>query len=144
MTHLFQRRTALRAERFTRDEQLRRERIDAYCAYAGALANYRRGQLDFWFARHDLRSGGEGSVTELRRETERSRTAAMEAMFRSELLTHSAALDALGREALKAADRIHGARSREELESVRDASRSLIYEFVAGSRLHIPGLYVDQ
>lgn len=141
LTYLFHRRTALRAEQFTRNERLRQERIDAYCSYGGALANYRRGQMDHWFARHDGRPMEEESLHEMRRETQRLRTAAMEAMFRAELLTHSPALEALGRQALKAIDRIAETQSREELEPARAASRSAIYEFVATSRLHIPGAH---
>ncbi|SOD63034.1 hypothetical protein SAMN06297387_108197 [Streptomyces zhaozhouensis] len=138
VTYLFQRRAALRAERFTRGERLREERIDAYCAYGGALANYRRGQLDQWFARHEGRGGEEAQ--ELRRETQRLRTAAMEAMFRAELLTDAADLEDLARKALKEIDRIPTARSREELKGARDVSRSAIYAFVAASRRHVPGL----
>jgi hypothetical protein len=141
VTHLFQRRTALRAEQFTLSERLRQERIDAYCTYGGALANYRRGQMDYWFARHDGRPIEEKSIHELLREAQRLRAAAMEAMFRTELLTHSAELDALGRRALKAVDGIPGAQSQNELAPLREASRSVIYEFIAASRRHIPGPY---
>ncbi|MGJ7878074.1 hypothetical protein [Streptomyces rochei] len=144
VTHLFQRRTALRTEQFTRSERLRQERIDAYCAYGGALANYRRGQMDYWFAKHDGRPIEEESIRGLRREAQRLRAVAMEAMFRSELLTHSTQLDTLGRRSLKAIDRITGARSRDELDSVREESRSSIYEFVAASRQHISGLYGNE
>lgn len=140
LTYLFQRRTTLRAEQFTRSERLRQERIDAYCAYGGALANYRRGQMDYWFAQHDGRRTEGEPLHEMRRAVQRLRTAAMEAMFRAELLTHSTALEALGRQALKAIDRIPDARSREELEPIRTASRNVIYDFVAAARRHIPGL----
>ncbi|MFD3477404.1 hypothetical protein [Streptomyces sp. NPDC058695] len=140
VTHLFQRRTVLRTEEFTRSERLRQERIDAYCSYGGALANYRRGQMDHWFARVDGRMSEQTDLHDLRREAQRLRAVAMEAMFRAELLTNSTALDALGRQALKAVDRIPSAETRGELDQERDASRSLIYEFVAASRRHIPGL----
>ncbi|MFE0930627.1 hypothetical protein ACFW4O_30810 [Streptomyces mutabilis] len=46
LTYLFQRQTMNRSEQFTRNERLRQERIAAYSAFAGALANYRRGQMD--------------------------------------------------------------------------------------------------
>jgi hypothetical protein len=140
VTHLFQRRTALRAEQFTRSERLRHERIDAYCVYGGALANYRRGQMDYWFAKHEDRALEEQSIHELRREAQRLRAMAMEAMFRAELLTHSEELHALARQALKAVDAIPGARSRAELDPIRDTSRSSIYQFISASRQHVPGL----
>ncbi|MFI6943061.1 hypothetical protein ACIBI4_27670 [Streptomyces sp. NPDC050418] len=139
LTYVFQRRTSLRAEQFTRVERLRQERIDAYSAYAGALTEYRRGQMDRWFARNDGRAVEAETLHEMRREAQRLRTAAMEAMFRAELLTHSTDLHGLGRQALKEIDRIPDARSRDELEPIRDTSRASIYDFVAASRQHIPG-----
>lgn len=144
LTYLFQRRTTLRTELFTRSESLRQERIDAYSAYAGALANFRRGQMDYWFAKYAGRLTEGESLHEVQREAQRLRAAALQAMFRAELLTPSATLDALGRQALKAIDRIREAHSRDELEPARDASRSAIYEFVAASRQHIPGLIDPQ
>lgn len=141
LTYRFQRRTETRAEHFTRGERLRQERIDAFSEFGGALANYRRGQMDYWFAKHDGRAVEEESLHELRREAQRLRAAAMEAMFRSELLTHSAELDALGRRALRSVERLAGAGSRAELAPAREASRTLIYEFIAVSRAHIPGVY---
>ncbi|GAA3866826.1 hypothetical protein GCM10022227_25360 [Streptomyces sedi] len=140
LTYVFQRRTASRAERFTRDERLRQERIDAYCAFGGALASYRRGQLDLWFARHADRLGEGETPHALRRETQRLRTAALEAMFRSELLSEGAELEDVGREALKEIDRIAETGSRDELEAARRVSRAGIYEYVRVSRGHVPGL----
>ncbi|MEV0321055.1 hypothetical protein ACIBKX_17770 [Streptomyces sp. NPDC050658] len=140
LTHLLQHRTALRAEQFTRDERLRQERIDAYCAFGGALANYRRGQMDYWFGRHDGRVREEAELHELRRESQRLRAVAMEAMFRAELLTDAPNLAALGRDALKAVDDMPTAETRNELQGVRETSRTLIYGFIEASRSHIPGL----
>ncbi|WP_151771262.1 hypothetical protein [Streptomyces abyssomicinicus] len=144
-THLFQRNTLRRAEETARNEKLRQERIDAYCAFGGALANYRRGQMDHWFADrgHDGRVASETEIHELRREAQRLRAAAMEAMFRAELLTDSPELASLGREALKAADGIDRAASRAELDRARDESRRLIYGFIADARSHIPGLSTE-
>ncbi|MER8071145.1 hypothetical protein ABTZ59_22910 [Streptomyces sp. NPDC094034] len=79
-------------------------------------------------------------VHELRREAQRLRAVAMEAMFRAELLTNSSALHAVGRQAFKAADRISNAESRSELDQVREVSRTLIYDFMAASRAYVPGL----
>ncbi|MGH4027922.1 hypothetical protein ACQB60_03160 [Actinomycetota bacterium Odt1-20B] len=138
LTHLFQRRATLRTEEFTRRERLRQERIDAYSSYGGALANYRRGQVDYWFARHGGRVSEESELHEMRREAQRLRAAAMEAMFRAELLTDSAALHTMGRRALEAISRIATAETRDELAREREVSRTLIYEFIGASRAHIP------
>ncbi|MFE0130624.1 hypothetical protein ACFWY6_03345 [Streptomyces sp. NPDC059037] len=145
LTHLLQHRTALRAEQFTREERLRQERIDAYCSFGGTLANYRRGQMDYWFARHDDgRIREEVELHELRREAQRLRAVAMEAMFRAELLTDAPRLAALGRDALKAVEAIPGAETRDELHGVRNTSRTLIYDYIAASRPLIPGLAEEE
>ncbi|MGY0486857.1 hypothetical protein [Streptomyces sp. WG-D5] len=137
LSHVLQSRTAARAQDFTRVERLRQERIDAYCAFGGALANYRRGQLDRWFPEHVDRPGETVDVHELRREAQRLRTAAMEAMFRVELLTEDPPLTTLAREAMESVDRIVTAGDREELRVVRNESRTLIHHFIAASRPHV-------
>ncbi|MGD6751621.1 hypothetical protein [Streptomyces sp. BH105] len=137
LSHVLQSRTAARGQDFARAERLRQERIDAYCACGGALANYRRGQLDRWFPQHVDRPGETADVHELRREAQRLRTAAMEAMFRVELLTEAPALTTLAREAMASVDRIPAAADREELRVVRDESRGLIHQFIAASRPHV-------
>ncbi|MEU2755335.1 hypothetical protein [Streptomyces albidoflavus] len=61
-TLAIQRGTAERGHRFTRDEKLRQERLDAYVAYAGALVDYRRCPIPL--PRPDAHSGrgaGEGA-----------------------------------------------------------------------------------
>lgn len=137
LSHVLQSRTAARGQDFTRAERLRQERIDAYCSFGGALANYRRGQLDYWFRRHDGRTDDSTGVHELRREAQRLRAAAMEALFRVELLTDAPALTALGREALEAVERIPTAGDRDELAGLRETSRTLIHDFIAASRPHV-------
>ncbi|MER5182013.1 hypothetical protein ABT009_27265 [Streptomyces sp. NPDC002896] len=82
----------------------------------------------------------DGELHEFAREAQRLRTVAMEAMFRVELLTDSAELSALVRCALKAADRLHSGRSREELAAAREESRTLVYDFIAAARAFVPGL----
>ncbi|MFF8632475.1 hypothetical protein [Streptomyces werraensis] len=135
LTYLFQRQTMNRSEQFTRNERLRQERIAAYSAFAGALANYRRGQMDLWFARHEHREVS--SVAELRREEQRLRAAALEAMFRAELITTDPRLEEMGRQALAAIDRMNRAGTRDQLDQERATSRTLIYEFVSASKPHM-------
>ncbi|MEO3765234.1 hypothetical protein [Streptomyces sp. B5E4] len=132
LTYALQRRTVMRTERFTRSERLRQERIDAYSAFGGALANYRRGQLDLWFVKHV--HGAESDVPEMRREAQRLRAAALEAMFRVQLVTEAADVVEAGRQAMRAIDRLSKAESRPELDRARDASRTLIYDFISTAR----------
>nr|WP_203606342.1 hypothetical protein [Streptomyces sp. SID11385] len=135
LTHVFQRRNALRAEAVAREERLRQERVAAFSSFAGALADYRRGQLDHWYARHREEPGAEA----LRREAARLRAVALEAMFRAELLTESEELAAAGRRALKDTDRMDLARTREELAEPRTRSREAVYTYVAAARGWVPG-----
>jgi hypothetical protein len=53
--HLAQRRSDERTERFAHAERLRQERIDTYCADAGALLTYRRLLVLRWFVVHEDR-----------------------------------------------------------------------------------------
>ncbi|MBO1333196.1 hypothetical protein [Streptomyces sp. VRA16 Mangrove soil] len=137
LTPVLQGRATARSERFAREERLRQERIDAYCAFGGALANYRRGQLDRWFRRLEERSADPADVHELRREAQRLRAAAIEAMFRVELLTDAPGLIAKARGAFAAVDDLSRTDDRNELAAARAASRNLLYEFIAASRPHV-------
>ncbi|WP_019546930.1 hypothetical protein [Streptomyces sulphureus] len=139
-THLFQLRAARRAERFARVERLRDERIDAYAVFAGALADYRRGRMDHWFARNDDRGATDAELHEMRREAQRLRATAMEAMFRAELLTASHHLAETGRRALKAVDALGSDTERSHLAELRTVSREAVYEYVAVARVHVPGV----
>ncbi|MER5950726.1 hypothetical protein ABT127_32280 [Streptomyces sp. NPDC001904] len=137
LTPVLQGRATARSERFAREEKLRQERIDAYCAFGGALANYRRGQLDRWFRRLDDRSSDPADIHELRREAQRLRAAAIEAMFRVELLTDAPDLVSKGRSAFAAVDDLVRTDDREELAAARVASRNLLYDFIAASRPYV-------
>ncbi|WP_432159603.1 hypothetical protein [Streptomyces sp. NRRL F-5630] len=135
LTHVFQRRNAQRAESVAREERLRQERVAAFSSFAGALADYRRGQLDHWYARRREEPGTES----LRREAARLRAIALEAMFRAELLASAPELATAGRQALQEADRMDLARTREELEEPRTRSREAVYAYVEAARDWVPG-----
>ncbi|MYW64565.1 hypothetical protein GTY65_10865 [Streptomyces sp. SID8379] len=137
LSHALQSRTASRTQQSARAERLRQERIDAYCAFGGALTNLRRGQMDRWYRRQEDRADDPADEHELRREAQRLRAAAMEALFRVELLTDAPELIGLGRRALDAVDHIPRAADRDEMRTVREDSRALIHAFIAASRPHV-------
>ncbi|GAA2656745.1 hypothetical protein GCM10010400_12330 [Streptomyces aculeolatus] len=139
VTHVFQRRTVIRSERFTRGERLRQERIDAFSVFGGALANYRRGQMDLWFAMHVHHA--ESELLEMRREAQRLRAAALEAMFRVQLLTEASDVVEAARRAVRAIDQIDRAETRTELDQERVTSRTLVYNFISTAKPHtaVPG-----
>ncbi|MFB4292945.1 hypothetical protein ACBI99_35260 [Nonomuraea sp. ATR24] len=132
LNHLLAARTANRAEHLARADRLRAERMDAYCTLGGALTNYRRGQLDLWYARQE--SPEQSSWIELRREEQRLRSAALEALYRMELLTDDESLIAKGWEALQAVDRMNELKTGEELDQQRAVSRTLIAAFIRASK----------
>ncbi|AZM57708.1 hypothetical protein DMA15_15940 [Streptomyces sp. WAC 01529] len=134
VTHSFQRRAIERTEEFTRGEKLRQERIDAYCAYAGALVNYRRTLIDRWFSRHENRTeDGE----EARFRSYETRSEAQEALFRVQLLTDDDELVRLAWETLDDVSEVHRTDDRDDLAERRRISRDAINTFVATAKRHV-------
>jgi hypothetical protein len=133
VTHSFQRRTAERTEAFTRAEKLRQERIDAYCAYAGALVNYRRVLMDRWFSRAENREDSE----EARFRSYEMRSEAHETLFRVQLLTADEQLISQAWQTLDTVSDLHKAADREELAERSRGSRQAINAFVATAKRHI-------
>ncbi|MCF4119703.1 hypothetical protein L1785_21085 [Antribacter sp. KLBMP9083] len=127
-THAFQRRAVKEANDLARGEKLRQERVEAYSSFGGALANYRRSQLDRWYTTH--RDAADPDLDQLQREARRRRDAALEALFRVQLLTDAPEVVTAGFEAFDAMDLFARARSREEVEKARDTTRALMHTFV--------------
>jgi len=128
VTHRFQIRAAERAERVTREERLRQERMDAYAAYAGALVNYRRVLLDRWFRLHADNLPEESHRARLEGYT--LRTTAQEALFRVQMLTPDEALVTRAQETLELIDQLHRAPDRAELDARRAITRAAVTAFV--------------
>lgn len=53
LTYVFQERAARRAETSTLRRELRAERMSVYSSFLTGLAEYRRGQLDWWWRREE-------------------------------------------------------------------------------------------
>ncbi|MEU5594404.1 hypothetical protein [Streptomyces sp. NPDC020298] len=153
ITHRFQQRGAERTERFTREERLRQERMDAYCAFAGALLNYRRTVVHRWYCEHEGRGEDEIRETRLRacvtsparrRAPGRGgdtgpqgydlRSEAQEALFRVQMLTSDEALVERAWPALWRIDEVHRAPDRGELDARRDVTRALVNQFVGAAK----------
>ncbi|GKQ36606.1 hypothetical protein [Streptomyces sp. A012304] len=132
LTHRFQLRSVERTERFTRDERLRQERMDAYGAYAGALVNYRRALVGRWFLEHE--DGTPEECRQARAEGYELRSVAQEALFRVQMLSPDEALVERGRRTLKRIDQLHKAHDRAALDRLRDDTRAMVTEFVTAAR----------
>jgi hypothetical protein len=134
VTHLAQRRSDERTERFTHAERLRQERIDAYCAYAGTLLSYRRLLVLRWFVVHEDRP--DENTPALQEEIYKTRYAAQEAMFRAQMLTDDPALIALAERVMESVTELHHVTTRDQLDVHRDTSRQHIRDFIATATPH--------
>ncbi|WP_275003416.1 hypothetical protein [Promicromonospora iranensis] len=134
-THYFQRRNRADAERFERNERLRQERVSAYTTYGGALVSLRRAQIDRWYAAHEERQSADPDA--IRYETYRLRTAALEAMFRVQLVTESPQLIGLAQQAIDSVDLLTLRTPAEDFKDARDVSRQAIFDFVEAARTHV-------
>ncbi|MFC9228533.1 hypothetical protein ACFTZI_06110 [Streptomyces decoyicus] len=136
ITHFFQSRAAERSEQFARAERLRQERIDAYCAYAGALLDYRRVLVHRWFVLHEEGRCDEDSP-ELREEVYKTRYAAQEAMFRAQMVTDDAGILERSEQVMSATTELHWARDQEALTALRTTTRQGIRDFIAATTRHV-------
>ncbi|MGY5128517.1 hypothetical protein [Streptomyces nigrescens] len=136
ITHVFQRRSADRSEQFARAERLRQERIDAYCAYAGALLEYRRILVHRWFVLHEDDRCGE-DTPELREEVYKTRYSAQEAMFRAQMVSDDPEILDRSEQVMSATTELHWARDRETLTELRATTRQGIRDFIAATSRHV-------
>ncbi|MFC5249782.1 hypothetical protein [Streptomyces nigrescens] len=136
ITHVFQSRSADRSERFARAERLRQERIDAYCAYAGALLEYRRVLVHRWFVLHEDDRCGE-DTPELREEVYKTRYSAQEAMFRAQMVSDDPEILDRSEQVMAATTELHRAPDREALTELRATTRQGIRDFIAATSRHV-------
>ncbi|MFG2828922.1 hypothetical protein ACGFWI_15930 [Streptomyces sp. NPDC048434] len=136
ITHFFQSRATERSEQFARAERLRQERIDAYCAYAGALLDYRRVLVHRWFVLHEEDRCDEDSP-ELREEVYKTRYAAQEAMFRAQMVTDDPGILDRSEQVMAATTELHWAPDQESLTELRATTRQGIRDFVAATARHL-------
>lgn len=136
ITHFFQSRATDRSERFARAERLRQERIDAYCAYAGALLDYRRVLVHRWFVLHEGERCAE-DTPELREEVYKNRYAAQEAMFRAQMVTDDAEILDRSERVMAAVTELHWAPDAEALTALRATTRQGIRDYIAATSRHV-------
>jgi hypothetical protein len=138
LTHSFQRRTTESTHRFTRDERLRQERLDAYCSYAGVLVDYRRSLVHLWFCRHEVPPPEDESQVRIRSYDLRAR--AQEALFRVQMLTDDAALSRTAADTLAEVTALGKTQSRDELYERRRQTKDAIDALVSRAKDHISAL----
>ncbi|POX35935.1 hypothetical protein C3486_36210 [Streptomyces sp. Ru73] len=133
-THFFQRRETERSHALARAEKLRQERIDAYCAYAGALLDYRRVVVHRWFVLHeDDGARCDEDTPELREEQYKTRTAAQEAMFRAQMVSDDPGIVERTERMLDDVTQLHWVEGLEEFTALRARTRQAIRDFVSAA-----------
>ncbi|MER5310383.1 hypothetical protein ABT034_21645 [Streptomyces sp. NPDC002773] len=135
ITLVIQRRTTERGQQFTRDEQLRQERLDAYTIYAAALINYRRCLVHLWFCAHEQPPPEAAEVVQIRAYDLRSK--AQEALFRMQMLTDDEELSREGERLLAEITSVHKTDSRSELGERRVSTRDGIAHLVRAAKQHL-------
>ncbi|MEV7021922.1 hypothetical protein [Kitasatospora sp. NPDC093558] len=135
VTHVFQRRAALRAERNAGLERGRQERLEVFGAYAGTLVQFRQAALHHWFCVHEGRDAED--EVELRRRSFETRSGAQQALFQLQLITDEPELLAAAGEAFERIGGIDRAEDRPDVTDRRDGSREAIDAFVAMARGYV-------
>ncbi|MFJ4539103.1 hypothetical protein ACIP39_24545 [Streptomyces tibetensis] len=135
ITLAFQQRTADRSHRFTRQERLRQERLDAYSAYAGALVNYRRCLVHLWFCEHEQPPPEDPDTVRIRAYDLRSN--AQEALFRVQMLTEDETLSQAAEDVLEEITALSKTDSRAELDDARVRTRDDVSGLVRAAKRHL-------
>ncbi|MFE5961354.1 hypothetical protein ACFYZ6_00970 [Streptomyces rubiginosohelvolus] len=128
LTHLFQRLTAARTERFSRSEALRQERTATYSSFAATAEEYRHGQAGRWYRMRQ--SPDSEPFVEARDEAHRLRTATRQVLYRVKLLTDDPEVVAAAEEAYRCARDVSTAQDQDEHETLDAAAREAIEAFV--------------
>ncbi|KQX67375.1 hypothetical protein [Streptomyces sp. Root1310] len=135
LTLAFQHRTTDKGHQFTRHERLRQERLDAYCAYAGALINYRRCLVHLWLCEREQPPHEDPGVVRVRAYDLRS--SAQEALFRVQMLTDDETLSETAEAVLEDVTALRKTDSRTELDQRRVKTRDDISRLVRASKRHL-------
>lgn len=132
LTYIFGRRASMRAERTSRREQVRAERISAYLAFAEAVTEYRRAAYDGWHRKHG--GSDQDVVAEASAEYYRCRSAAEHALLRIKLVASEAReVVVIACEALDAATQVRQARDDEHVTEVGDNAARKIDTFIVAA-----------
>jgi hypothetical protein len=124
-----------RGHRFTRQEKLRQERLDAHSAYADALVNYRRCLVHLWFCGHEQPPPEDPDTVRIRAYDLRSN--AQEALFRVQMLTEDEGLSRAAEDVLADVTALAGTDSRAELDDARVRTRDDISRLVRTAKRHL-------
>ncbi|GHC68139.1 hypothetical protein GCM10010349_41830 [Streptomyces flavofungini] len=135
ITYLLQVRTAEHGERNRNTEQLRQERLTAFCAVADALHSVRRAEHDRW--RHEQESPGGAEAIEARERSIQLRPAAWSALTRLQLLVEEPELVRSAQHAYQTVRAIHWAQDEGDLYDKDRASRAALDAFLSAAAAYM-------
>ncbi|KNE83469.1 MULTISPECIES: hypothetical protein [Streptomyces] len=128
VTHVFQRTADRRAQDFAAAQQLRAERMQVYSDFAGAVADFRRGQYDRWHRRDEDPDGP--AHFESRLEAHRLRGTALHGLFRVQLIASATAVVDAARHAYELTSEIPRAGSKTELSAQGGRAKDALETFI--------------
>lgn len=135
LTFAFQRKTANRAEQFSRSERLRQERLSVYSEFAGFVLAFRSAQYDEWAQRNE--DGKSPTSAEAKTEALRRRAAAWQALYRVRLVADDTKPAQLAQAAMDLTATMHDVEDRAALRERANQVRQAIEEFVSASSAQI-------
>ncbi|WJV44258.1 hypothetical protein [Streptomyces flavofungini] len=135
ITYLLQVRTAEHGERRRNREQLRQERLTAFCAVVDALHSVRRAEHDRW--RHEQESPEGAEAIEARERSIELRPAAWSALTRLHLLVDEPELVRSAQRAYRSVRAIHWAQDEDDLHDRDRASRAALDAFLSAAAVYM-------
>lgn len=131
LTYLFGWFTARRAERVTRAERLRQDRIAAITTFAGAITGLRQAVITLWFARRN------GPAPDEQTEADKRGAAADHARFTVRLLLDDPEALRLADDAFESITAIGGAADLTELKSHEERNQAGLNEFIEAAGRYV-------
>ncbi|MFB7288879.1 hypothetical protein [Actinacidiphila glaucinigra] len=128
LTYWFQRQSARHAEECARQHYLRAERASAYSAFAAAVTQLSRAQLDRWHRPREAPADPDNSKVRLAAFDQRSH--ARQAFFRVQLLAGSEELIELARNAMDSTRPLAHATDEAESERLTLECRAAVERFI--------------
>jgi hypothetical protein len=128
VTHAFQRKATARDQLFAAQRQLRSDRMTVYSDFAGALTEFRRGQQDRWYRRHE--DPESIAFVEARTEAYRLRGTALHALFRVQLIASTQTLIDAAQDAYALTSTLHKAVDKTEVQALATQAREVVEQFI--------------
>jgi type VI protein secretion system component VasF len=102
--------------------------MSIYSDFAGALTEFRRGQQDRWYRRHEDPDGP--AFIEARTEAYRLRGIALHALFRVQLIASARTLVDAAQEAYALTSTVHKAVDKTEAQALATQAREVVEQFI--------------